>query len=42
MDTIKTKSAAKVVIPKSEYLEQVVLKTMATISKVVGGTLGPG
>lgn len=42
MDTIKTKSAAKVVIPKSEYLEQVILKTMATISKVVGGTLGPG
>jgi Chaperonin GroEL (HSP60 family) len=42
METIKSKSAAKVVIPKSNYLEKKILDTMSTISKIVGGTLGPG
>jgi chaperonin GroEL len=42
METIKTKSAAKVVIPKSKYLQNIVLETMDLISKTVGATLGPG
>ena len=42
METIKSKSAAKVVIPKSNILEKKILSTMSTISKIVGGTLGPG
>src|ERR1035437_9233412 len=42
MDTIKAKSASKVVVCKSDYLEKKILDTMATISKIVGGTLGPG
>src|ERR1017187_7323751 len=42
MDTLKSKSAAKLVIPKSEYLEKKILSTMKTISDIVGGTLGPG
>ena len=42
METIKSKSAAKVVVPKSQYLEDKILDTMSTIAKVVGGTLGPG
>ena len=42
METIKSKSAAKLVVPKSDYLEQQKLNTMAVIAKIVGGTLGPG
>ena len=42
METIKTKSASKVVIPKSPALEKKILETMSTISQVVGATLGPG
>jgi chaperonin GroEL len=42
MENIKTKSAAKVVLPKSPLLEKKILDTMATISQIVGGTLGPG
>jgi chaperonin GroEL len=42
METIKTKSAAKVIIPKSIYLENIVLDTMSLIAKTVGATLGPG
>jgi chaperonin GroEL len=42
METLKTKSAAKRVVPKSPALEKKILDTMATISQIVGGTLGPG
>ncbi len=42
MEYIKTKSASKKIIPRGSELEQKVLTTMATISKIVGGTLGPG
>ena len=42
METIKTKSAAKVVLPRGPELEEKILHTMKTISTVVGGTLGPG
>jgi chaperonin GroEL len=42
METLKTKSAAKLVVPKSPALEKKILDTMAIISQIVGGTLGPG
>jgi len=42
METIKTHSAAKIVLPKSGGLEGKVLSTMKIISEIVGGTLGPG
>jgi chaperonin GroEL len=42
METIKTHSASKVVIPKSPALEKSVLDTMQTVSQIVGATLGPG
>ncbi len=42
METLKSKSASKVVIPKSPALENKILETMKTISTIVGGTLGPG
>lgn len=38
----KIKSVAKDIFPKSEKLEAKILKTMKTISDVVGRTLGPG
>ena len=42
METLKTKSAAKIVIPRSPALENKILDTMSIISQIVGGTLGPG
>jgi chaperonin GroEL len=42
LETIKTKSASKIVVPRSDRLERDVLDTMAIASTVVGGTLGPG
>ena len=42
METLKSKPAAKLVIPRSDFLEKKVLDTMHTISEIVGGTLGPG
>ncbi len=38
----KVKSVAKTVIPKGDLLEKQILKTMKTISDIVGATLGPG
>jgi len=38
----KTKSVAKYVEASGTRLDKIVLSTMATISQVVGGTLGPG
>ncbi len=42
MEYNKVKSAAKQVITKSPRLQETVLKTMRTISDIVGATLGPG
>lgn len=38
----KVKSVAKVMVPNGPALDAAVLKTMATISTLVGSTLGPG
>lgn len=38
----KTKSASKVVRPRSQELEKTILNTMSLVSDIVGGTLGPG
>lgn len=40
--TNKPKSAAKVMVPSSQNLEDEVLKTLNHIAKMVGATLGPG
>lgn len=42
MEYKKVKSASKLVLTKSEELDNSILKTMATISNIVGSTLGPG
>lgn len=42
MQTIKPKAPYKVVVPRSEELNKKILDTMEKISRVVGGTLGPG
>jgi chaperonin GroEL len=42
METLKSKSAAKIVVAKSDNLQNKILLTMKKISDVVGGTLGPG
>ena len=36
------KSAAKIMIPRSEKLQQIIQDTLKTCSDLVGGTLGPG
>ncbi len=38
----KVKSVGKLALPRGAKLESLVLETMATISTMVGGTLGPG
>lgn len=38
----KVKSVGKVVKPRGQELERIVRRTMAIVSDVVGGTLGPG
>jgi len=38
----KVKSAVKQVIPRGDVLQSKILDTMAVVSNVVGGTLGPG
>lgn len=40
--TNKPKSAAKVMVPSSQDLENEVLRTLAHIAQMVGATLGPG
>jgi chaperonin GroEL len=42
MDYHKVKSVAKSVSVKGDSLNSTILHTMSTISKIVGGTLGPG
>ena len=42
MEYKKVKSVAKKVTPKGKSLEGLVLKTMKTVSDIVGSTLGPG
>jgi len=42
MEYAKAKSACKQVIPSGSLLRETILKTMSVISRVVGGTLGPG
>lgn len=39
---MKPKSAAKIMIPPSKDLDEVVLKTLERISEMAGATLGPG
>ena len=41
-DTIKPKSASKIILTKGPRLESTVLSTLKTVSEIVGGTLGPG
>ena len=41
MEYSKVKSKAKVVVTKSDRLEQIVLRTMKQMSDIVGATLGP-
>lgn len=42
MQTLKAHSAYKKVVTRSPELSSMILDTMATISRIVGGTLGPG
>lgn len=42
MEYKKVKSASKLVLTKSQELDNSILKTMKTISDIVGSTLGPG
>ena len=42
MEYAKAKSVAKKIQAKGPDLEKTILNTMATIAKIVGGTLGPG
>ncbi len=42
MEYKKVKSASKYVVPRGPHLRKLVLQTIDTIGKVVGGTLGPG
>jgi chaperonin GroEL len=42
MEYQKVKSVAKLVIPKGPALSKIVLKTLKTVSDIVGATLGPG
>lgn len=42
MQVNKPKSAAKLMLPRSEFLNKTVLDTLKNISTMVGSTLGPG
>jgi chaperonin GroEL len=42
MQYVKAKSASKIILGRGPALKSKILDTMATISNIVGGTLGPG
>ena len=41
-ETIKPKSASKIILTKGPRLENIILSTLKTVAEAVGGTLGPG